>query len=248
MRTIDITTTQNVTITYELAGLKERIPAFIIDLLIVWASYLVVVIAMASTPFLEEVLDALGMRLVVIFLPIALLILYHFLFEVLGGGQSLGKRVIGIKVVRLDGQEPSLIDYLLRAVFLMIDYFFSLGILAAIFISSSAKRQRLGDMTAHTTVIRIKFNTRFNLEDILKINTREDYEPVYPEVRQFSEKDMLFIKSLIARYLRHNNLAHQKAIDELAVQVCSRLQIQDVPKNKIAFLKTLIRDYIVLTR
>ena len=120
--------------------------------------------------------------------------------------------------------------------------------MAALMISSSNKNQRLGDMTANTTVIRIKFNLRFRLEDILKINTLEDYEPTYPEVRRLSEKDMLLIKTIISRYRKYRNKAHQEVIDELVQNLVQLLDIVETPRDKIAFLKTLIRDYIVLTR
>jgi len=168
--------------------------------------------------------------------------------EIIADGQSWGKKAMGIKVVRLDGQEPSLIDYLLRAVFLIVDVLLSVGILAALLISSSNNSQRLGDMTANTTVIRVKFGFRFRLEDILKINSLDDYEPAYPEVRRLSEKDMLLIKTIITRYRKHRNQAHREVINDLVQNLTKRLDILEPPKNKIEFLKTLIRDYIVLTR
>ena len=155
---------------------------------------------------------------------------------------------MGIKVVRLDGQEPGLVDYLLRSIFLIIDFVLSMGIIASMLISSTGNSQRMGDMTANTTVIRVKFNFRFRLEDILKINSLEDYEPSYPEVRRLSEKDMLLIKTVITRYQKHRNTAHKEVINELASHLSKILDIVNVPKNKVEFLKTLIRDYIVLTR
>ena len=179
---------------------------------------------------------------------IGMFIFYQLLSEILADGQSWGKKAMGIKVVRLDGKEPNLSDYLLRSVFHIIDSIMSLGIMAALMISSSNKNQRLGDMTANTTVIRIKFNLRFRLEDILKINTLEDYEPTYPEVRQLSEKDMLLIKTIISRYRKYRNKAHQKVINELVENLVHQLDLPETPRDKIAFLKTLIRDYIVLTR
>jgi len=248
MRTIDITTTQNVTIEYELATLKERILAFVIDTLIVWASYMIIFIALFSSLGGSIFDSGLSGQLVGYLLPVGLLIAYQLVSEVAADGQSWGKKAMGIKVVRLDGEEPSLIDYLLRSVFLIIDFLMSFGILGAMLISSTVNNQRLGDMTANTTVIRIKFNFRFRLEDILKINSLDDYDPAYPEVRQLSEKDMLLIKSVISRYQKHRNQAHKEVINDLTKRLSDILQITDIPKNKVEFLKTLIRDYIVLTR
>lgn len=244
MQTIEIRTTQNVTIEYELASLRERFFAIFIDSLIVGSFYFVLLMILTNT--VDSVLfDYPGLISLIL---VGMFIFYQLFSEILADGQSWGKKAMGIKVVRLDGKEPGLSDYLLRAVFHMVDSVVSLGIMAALMISSSNKNQRLGDMTAGTTVIRIKFNLRFQLEDILKINTIEDYEPTYPEVRRLSEKDMLLIKTIISRYRKYRNNAHQEVIDELVANLVRQLDISVPPRDKIAFLKTLVRDYIVLTR
>ncbi|NJL75929.1 MAG: RDD family protein [Saprospiraceae bacterium] len=169
--------------------------------------------------------------------PVAILSGYHFLMEVFANGQSLGKKSLGIKVVRLDGAETQLGDHLLRAVFYFLDVSLSIGTIAAIAVSASPNRQRLGDLAANTTVIRLKSQVLFKLEDILKIDSIEHYEPTYPEVRQLSEEDMLLIKNIISRYRDNQNLAHEQAV----MNLCDRLsEILDVeaPPNEIEFLKT----------
>ena len=248
MRTIDIRTTQNVTIEYELASLRERFFAYFIDWLIVGAIYLVIFLVLMST--LDGVImeSSLSLNLLLKLLPIGLFIFYQLLSEVLADGQSWGKKAIGLKVVRLDGKEPGLSDYLLRAAFHLFDTILSAGIVAALLVSSSAKGQRLGDMTANTAVIKVKFSLRFRLEDILKINSIEDYEPTYPEVRSLSEQDMLLIKTIISRSRMYKNKAHQEVVDELVGRLTNILGLAERPADKINFLKTLIRDYIVLTR
>lgn len=243
MRTIEIRTTQNVTIEYELATLRDRFFAYFIDWLIVGAFWMFFSTLLSSAFDLFNAMNLLGFLL-----PVGLFVTYQLLSEVFANGQSWGKKAMGIKVVRLDGKEPTLSDYLLRAVFHIVDTVISFGVIAALLVSSSNKSQRLGDMTANTTVIKVKFTLRFQLEDILKINTLEDYEPSYPEVRQLSEEDMLLIKSIISRYRKHRNQAHQEVVDELVQNLSQQLGLLEKPTDKIGFLKTLIRDYIVLTR
>ncbi|MBK7871158.1 MAG: RDD family protein [Saprospiraceae bacterium] len=247
MQTIDIRTTQNVTIEYELASLRERALAFLVDGLIVLAIYYLLLILMIGA-FGDSLLGGMLGGFIYGLLPIVGFMAYQFFSEIFANGQSWGKKALGIKVVRVDGAEPGLSDYFLRAIFHMIDSLASLGVLAALLISSSPKNQRLGDMTANTTVIKARTQARFRLEDILKISSIENYQPVYPEVRRLSEQDMLLIKHLIARYRQYPNPAHEQAVDEAVVHLTTLLDISDKPKNKIEFLKTLIRDYIVLTR
>ena len=248
MQSIEIRTTQNVTIEYELASLQQRIFAFLIDMFIVRIICLAITIiinAVAEYSFLE---DHFGNLFIQVFMPLWGFIFYQLASEVLADGQSWGKKVIGLKVVRLDGKEAGLSDYLLRAIFHIVDTMLSAGILASMLVSSSPKRQRLGDMAANTTVIQMKQSTQFRLEDILKIDTLDKYEPQYPNVRMLNEQDMLFIKNSIARYMEYKNEAHADAIRELSAHLQNVLELEELPKNKIEFLKTLIRDYIVLTR
>lgn len=248
MASIEIRTTQNVTIEYDAATLWERLIASLIDGIIVLAMYLVLslLIISAGDSNLIEADD--GWNRLLALMPIAGFMLYNFLSEILNNGQSWGKKAMGVKVIRLDGKETGWSDSLLRSVFYIIDGLLTLCILGSILIATTTKKQRLGDMTANTTVIKLKPNLRFGLQDILRINTLDNYEPQYPAVRQYSEQDMLFIKNVLSRYRRHPNAAHQKVINDLAMKIQQQLELEDLPADKPEFLKILIRDYIVLTR
>lgn len=249
MAGIDIKTTQNVTIEYDAASLWERLVASLIDAIIVAAMYLVITLLIISALGSDPTSTDQGWFMLIGLLPITGLMLYHFLSEILANGQTWGKKAMGVKVIRLDGKEAGLSDSLLRAVFYIVDGILTLGILGSLLIVSTGKRQRLGDMTANTTVIKLRPNLRFGLEDILRINTLDNYEPMYPEVRRYSEQDMLFIKNALARYRKYPNEAHRRVINELVEKVRLQLNLKgETPRDKAEFLKTLIRDYIVLTR
>jgi uncharacterized RDD family membrane protein YckC len=69
-------------------------------------------------------------------------------------GQTLGKMLLGIKVVREDtGGVPGLKAAAIRTVLRIVDGFFSY-LVAFIAVLASQKNQRLGDMAAHTLVVR----------------------------------------------------------------------------------------------
>lgn len=247
MHTIEISTTQNVTIEYELAGLRERFFGLLIDSIIMvflWIALRIV------TAFVFQ-MESRFIEMVVSLFPIWFLLLYSMACEAVLNGQTIGKRAQNTKVVRIDGKQIALSDLLLRAVLLIADYFFSLGILGALLISTTDKRQRLGDMAAGTTVIKMGTDRRFRLNDILNINTLENYTPQYPQVKQLSEEDMLFIKNIIIRFQKYQNGSHAEAIDELFAHLKKVLDIKmnlTYTNEKIEFFRTLIKDYIVLTR
>ena len=247
MQHIDITTTQNVTIEYELAGLRERFFALLIDQIImvfIWIGLFFVFIAGMG-------LQSGFMQQMIFSFPLWFTVLYSLSCEAFLDGQTIGKRTQKISVVRLDGHRVSLSDLLLRALLLVMDYLFTLGALGALLISTTDRRQRLGDMAAGTTVIKISATRRFDLSDILKIQTLNNYTPQYQQVRQLSEEDMLFIKSVILRYQQYRNLSHEESVKALYQHLTTVLGIPIVlssPSAMIDFFKILIKDYIVLTR
>ncbi len=82
-----------------------------------------------------------------------LIVLYYIILE---GylGQTLGKMLCGIKVVREDTEEaPGLGAAAIRTVLRLIDGLFGY-LVAFVVVLVSGKRQRLGDMAAHTLVVR----------------------------------------------------------------------------------------------
>lgn len=248
VKNIEIRTTQNVTIEYDLARLRERALAWILDLVILLVGYLVLL------KLLQLVLGSLGSverwwMIVVAFVPFALFFVYHILFEIWNIGQTPAKMLMGIKVVRLDGADPEWSDVVLRAVLHLVDSLFSFGVIGAVLIKTTGKSQRLGDMAANTTVIRVQGpQFLFRLEDILSISTLENYQPMYPQVRRLSEQDMIFVKTVLSRLQRYPNRAHDEVVEDLVTHLMPILELDKRPSNRVDFLKTLLRDYIVLTR
>ncbi|MEZ5056641.1 MAG: RDD family protein [Saprospiraceae bacterium] len=247
MKTIEILTTQNVTIDYELAGVRDRVIAFFIDGIIYTVFTFIMIFLVFNA---QRVIMEMG-EFLWTFISIGLYvgwIFYHVLFEIFNNGQSIGKKALGIKVVRIDGKEPGLFDFLLRGVFHLVDTLFTAGVVGVVLIASTDKTQRLGDMAANTTVIKKRSSRQFQLMDILGIQNTETYEPLYPEVTRLNEQEMLLIKNAISRYQEFPNKAHQEAIVQLTERLTEILGMKEVPKGKIKFLKTLLKDYIVLTR
>ncbi|MEM9835990.1 MAG: RDD family protein [Bacteroidota bacterium] len=242
MRSISIPTTQNVTIEYELAGSMSRIFAFFIDGVIVLGTYLL---------FVSLFLSNSGSYLFIVFyLPLSLFLLYYFCCELFFGGQTAGKRVQGLKVIRADGKQPTPGDFLVRTIFLLPDVWFSLGVPAVLLINTTPRAQRLGDIVAHTVVIRVQGGNAFGLSDILSIQSKDDYEPRFPAIQHFSEQDMLLLKETLTRAQKYNNAAHHAAVRELAGRCREQLDIAAESKdlNAEQLLRHLLRDYIVLTR
>jgi uncharacterized RDD family membrane protein YckC len=243
MRSIELQTTQNVRINYELALLRDRVIAFVIDFLAIGTSVLLMSI------FTFGVLVQFGLELYFGMLVMAPFVTFYTLYmEWLTKGQTLGKMAMRIQVVRVDGKPMVFTDYLLRWVFRLLDVWFSGGAIAVVMISSSTRSQRLGDLVSNTTVVRTRPRMDIQLRDILKIGTAVDYTLTYPGIKRFREQDMITLKQTVERYLLYKNAAHAEALHLACKRVCDLLGIPEVPEDEVGFLRTVIKDYIVLTR
>lgn len=270
MKTIDIVTSNNVTIQYELGSIAQRFLGLLLDLVIFYgytqiASMIAMAIFAGVAGYAPDThnWDELGneevnsygfyvfiaivscILVAILFIPV---FFYRFLSEYLFSGRTVGKMATGLRVIKVNGQVPSITDYFLRSSFMLIDLWMSLGSFGFLTSSSSDRNQRIGDMVAGTVVIRLRPSVSYTIKDILSIKTAENYQPHYPQVTVFTDEDMLLIKNAIDRVRRFPNKKHKKLVVELARKSQQHLSIENVPKNKLSFLKTLLQDYIVLTR
>lgn len=240
MNKIEITTTQNVTVEYELSPLIYRVVAFLLDFVIlaVGCSILGAIIA----GVFGRVAD-----LVMYFTIIPIIFFYSLVFEHFNNGQSIGKKALSLRVLRADGEKTRFLDYVMRWVFRTIDIYGSVGAIAALGVLASSKNQRLGDFLANTVVVRVGKSERMKLQNLLRLNQMQKYIPTYPQVIKMEEESMLIVKETIERHKKNPNYAHHKALELLVAKMENELNIE-APANKTNFLKVLLKDYVVLTR
>ncbi|WP_116109303.1 RDD family protein [Lewinella sp. IMCC34191] len=244
MPAVTIHTTQNVRIDYETAGIGLRIGAFAIDLIVILLSCFLLLLCL-------QLLGAdLNLHVVREYGIIFYLILYFFFSEMLSRGQTVGKKILKLRIIRLDGEDPTPADFLIRSMFLLLDVVFTGGVLAVLLIVTGSQNQRLGDLIARTVVINTQHFGGVSLRDILTIRKRADHEARFPAVQRLSDEDMLLVKQTLTRHRLYGNRAHRQALRELAERIAGLLDVAegDRPDSDEAFLEALLLDYIVLTR
>jgi len=243
MKTVDIITSHNVSIEYEAASVMNRGIASFLDLLIMGVYFLI--LAVAISPFGY---GSANMMIIVFYILLLPIVFYSLLMEYLLKGQTVGKLAMGIRVVKLNGENATLADYTMRWSFRVIDFWFSAGAIAAIFIATTEKGQRLGDILAQTAIVKNKPEQVYSIKDILNIMDRSKHEPTYLGVSKFTDEDMILIKNAISRVQKYPNEPHKQLVRDLASRAAEELKLPEVPEKKLSFLKTLLQDYIVLTR
>ena len=194
MQTIEIQTSQNVNIEYPVASVGDRVVAGLIDQLIM-IGYLIAFIIFYI--WLLNVTEGSAFYypaayFVLLFLP---LFFYHLLCETFLNGQSFGKKIMKMRVVKLDGTPAGIGSYFLRWILAPIDIYFTYGSVGLVTMIINGKGQRLGDLAAHTTVVKLKAETK--LDDTILRVTPTNYEVKYPQVSSLSDKDISLVKEVI---------------------------------------------------
>ena len=250
MKTIEINTSQNVPIEYELAKLGQRVAGQLLDLAVVfiyvWMATIVLMFAGVMTMF-----DGGSMALTEILIYALILLpvtFYSLLNEIFFKGQSIGKMAAGMRVIKVNGENATYKDYAMRWVFRIVDLWMSCGGLGGIFITATDRSQRLGDMVSGTVLIRLRPSRKYSLNEILTIRKQENHDVKYPQAASFTDEDMILIKSALNRNKKYPSKAAKNLVAELAEKTQVKLGLEEMPKHKENFLRTVLQDYIVITR
>jgi len=181
------------------------------------------------------------------FISFPIIILYSLFLEQWNNGQSVGKKVLRIRVIRLDGEIVRFQDSMMRWMFRLLDIYSSFGGVALLSILSSQYSQRLGDLLANTVVVNLGSAERLSLEKLLQLHETKNHKITYPQVAKMPEEAMLLVKETLSRWIRQDNEAHNEAFNLLVKRMEKELHVKagDDPET---FLRTLLKDYIILTR
>ena len=161
-------------------------------------------------------------------------------------GQSVGKKIRKIKVVRLDGTPAALGNYLLRWIFRIIDISVAQGGVAILTILINGKGQRLGDLAAGTTVIKLQTDT--SLYDTVLTPVSDGYQGQFPRVKQLTGEEVALVKEVLhVTFANPNTELKNKIQNRMKIALEKRLDIISNEEPRI-FLETVLKDYTFFNR
>ena len=235
MAQTSIITGQYVRINQAAATLLQRCLAWILDSIAIWiAGGTLMTVAIGFLAGIEASNEAV----IIIVLLVCMLPLmgYPLFMEYFFNGQSLGKMVMRIRVVSLDGSRPSAMALMLRWLLLMIDMSLGAGLVSIIFTKNS---QRLGDLAAGTTVVTL---SRKN-DPLIHLNSqfaRNDYRPTYPEVTRLTMRQVEVIEKVL---FSSHDANHMEYIFTISRKLEGMLGIKPLNHNLEQFVSTVYNDY-----
>ncbi|MDZ8235812.1 MAG: RDD family protein [Nostoc sp. ChiQUE01a] len=235
---ISFQTPESVELEFTLAGIGNRALALLIDYTVLGISLLVFVLAWTffSTQlfnFLEDLVTNpgnIGLWLLAIFFFIAFAIYigYFVFFETLWFGQTPGKRIAKIRVVRDDGRLIGLQQATLRALLRPFDETLFIG---AFLIMLGSREKRLGDLAAGTIVIQAQPNaaSTFTISEQAKILHDELLQTA--NLSQLLPDDFAIIREYLQRRGAMSLKARASLSLNLAEQVKSIINLEKLPET-----------------
>ena len=259
MSVLTVSTPFHIELEFKLAPFQKRVLAVLIDMLIICA-YNFLMLQLLILPMHISGSAATFMYVALLMAPS---FLYPMVLEVLLNGQTIGKRVVGIKVMDREGGEPALGQYILRWMlgfgnyiiflvpFLVFSPFYliiSLGIFYlpdTITMAIAPLSRRLGDLAAGTVVIDTRARTSLQETIYLELEDETSYQPMYPQVMRLSDRDINGIRNLLES--KPGSSDHEDYIIEVSLRIRQVLGFEsDLHARDL--LEQLLRDYNWLTR
>lgn len=240
MEKIKIPTSFNIELEFETPEFHKRLFAWLIDFFIITAYYAILMNILQNISAAHKASDNdlpflynLSAVYLLFFVPI---FIYHLFFEVAMNGQSIGKKIMNLKVIGDNGGRPALHQYLIRWLLRPVDFLF-FGLVGLLTVVNTKKNQRLGDLAAGTLIIKTKIQT--NIDDTVFLELNDDYKPTFKEVMRLSDRDMNTIKGVL------NNCKRYRTFDvaaRMSEKIKNVLNISD-NQEPVEFLETLLKDY-----
>ena len=264
MAAIKVPTSFNIDVEFEIPEFYRRLIALLIDFLIEYFYFRIALEFYKSIARGSNFMDAdtsynLQALIILLFLP---LLIYHVVLEITMNGQSIGKKIMSLRVVNENGGRASisqfLIRWLLRDIWFLLLFgiglqgsgaesvFIILAVIAffiteIVLIVSSKKGQRIGDILAHTILIRT--NRQSSIEETVFQEVADNYTPSFPQIMQLSDRDINAIKSIL-------ETARKKGDVDMAASASEKIKTHlkiDTSLSPFEFLDILLKDYNYLS-
>lgn len=235
MSNLHINTTQNINLFFTTATIGERMLAYLVDLVIQIAYFIIVAFILLGNIF-NNIDYSTSIALLLIALPI---MFYSLVCESTMEGQTFGKKLLKIKVVKIDGYQAGFFDYFVRWIFAIVDI--QMGFIPGVIAMVSTKHtQRLGDLAAGTAVISEK--SKYNISHTILMEIAEDYKPYFSRNQMilFSDNDIRIIKENFELTNKSKNAVLLKKIAEKIYDVT---KLTDKFESDKKLIETFLKDY-----
>jgi uncharacterized RDD family membrane protein YckC len=238
---LTIDTPEQVHLEFELAGIGSRFMALLVDSLIQGLMYLVLGITAGVLMASLFASARTWVGAVAIFVVFLIYWGYFVLFETFWKGQTPGKRVAKIRVIKDSGRPISAFESMSRNLLRVADGFpgfYGVGVITMLL---NKQNRRLGDFVAGTLVV----HETSDKESALFFNTAESTDFIFPQAAKMTLQEAELIEAFLARRLDIPPAVRQQNGQRIAEMLAARLSIpaDARPADNENFLEILVREF-----
>ena len=251
MTELVIETAEGVRLRHEIAGAGSRAAAGMIDLGICGLAWFILFLV----SILAAGLDPSGLAGFVLGLlaggTFLFLVVYQVAWGVFGSGRTVGRRLLGIRVLDLQGTPASWVQHALRSLFWPLEVFTLVPIpIGIVFIAMTSRHQRLGDFVAGTIVLR-DVDGRASGDPYSRQQWSEMPNRRLPLVPALAERldgeDLAYLRNLLARRAMDAE-AGRKLLQRSARHYATVLGFSFVPEPSPSEARQMLRELYLFLR
>jgi len=242
---VGIKTPEYVSLQFQLAGLGSRTAAFIIDQLILTTIniliFIILFVILVGRPSMSFLLFYEVDSVMVAVTIIILFLLnwgYFFAYEYFSGGRTIGKKIIGIRVIQENGHSITLLSSFIRNLLRIIDSLPANYFLGIIMIFFHSKHKRIGDLVAGTIVVHER-----------KAKKKKKLSPLEKEIekrgltkgdllidewmlKSFGSKEWNLLHTYCGRFLQLSQNEKDELTKKVAAIICPIIGLEYQGKNE----------------
>ena len=256
---LNIDTPEQVELQFAVAGIGSRFVAVLIDHLI-QAGFYFVFILLGAIVFgaLVNRINLLGKWILAAFIAANFLLIwgYYTLFEAFWRGQTPGKHIMKLRVIKDSGRQITLFEAMARNLMRIVDYLPALYLVGVITMLCTKRHQRLGDLAAGTIVVHERSDEQPLLIERGTSIMPAQYTPAYDPpasaaaaqyarslpadaVAKLGANDLLLIESFFARALDLSMEKRAEIATRIAAQAAAKMDTVVPPGNPERFLEAI---------
>lgn len=240
---IEIDTPEQIALELPLAGIGSRAVALFCDSFLQALAVIIVAIVVGMT------LHGVWAGAAMIFALFVIYTGYFTLFEVFWSGRTPGKRIVGLRTIKADGRNLTVLESILRNVLRVVDQLPGIYAVGFVTMLIDRRNRRVGDMVAGSLVIHESQPVAMEASWIAPGNGSS---PLPPQARarlaRLSPQDLELVETYLQRRLDLSAAVRMKMEDDICEKLGERLGIpvEERPHN-LAFLEVLageLRDQL----
>ena len=218
---LTIDTPEQIAIEFPLAGIGSRFLAIAVDMLIQFVSwFLLALMANFLLPDLSKYWPSAWNWTAAILMLVFFTLYwgYYALFETLWKGQTPGKRLAGIRVIKDTGRPVAAYEAVARNLLRVVDQIPGMYAVGIITMFLNKKSKRIGDFVAGTVVVHERKH-----DSGLFFNTPAQTRKAVLDVSKLSNRELEVIETFLARRLDLQPELRRSTAERLAQRISEKL-------------------------